>query len=357
MLMLNHESCVAQPPGAPQAEARRFIADPLWLPHVYDPRQDALTFAHLPREAHRRAVFLDARFVADAPKSPSLPISSLPMDEIKDAAGPLHFIFHTAFCCSTLLTRALDLPGVSMGLKEPSVLLAFAKLWASARQRPGALGALEVALDLLSRPISPGEAQIVKPSNATNHIIPHLLHLRADAKALVMTSSLETFLTAVVRRGADGRASMRQVLAGFTDTIPLEPPLADDEVMLLTDLQAAALVWLMQTSFLNSVVDRFGDRVRVLDSDTMLADPARTLTALGGLFGLKQIDWTAVAEGPVFREHAKNLGAPFDAAAYRRQRAEASVQHRAEIAPAWHWARNIAARFEAPFSLTETLLG
>jgi hypothetical protein len=355
--MLGGESRVAPLPGASETEVRRLVADPQWLPHAYDARRDTLGFAYLPREAHRRAVFLDSRFISDAPKSPALPIASLPKGAVEEAAGPLHFIFHTSFCCSTLLTRAFDQPGVSMGLKEPTILLPFAKLWASARQRPGALRALEAVLNLLSRPMSPGETQIVKPSNATNHIIPHLLHGREDAKALVMTSSLETFLTAVVRRGAEGRMSMRQVLAGFADTIPLDPPMADDEVMLLTDLQAAALVWLMQTSFLHSVVTRFGDRVRVLDCDTMLADPGRALTALGGFFGLAATDWSAVANGPVFQEHAKNLGAPFDAAAYRRQRAEASALHRAEIAPAWRWAHNLATRFEAPLALSETLLG
>lgn len=354
--MLPVESYPASLKGAQDTFERRCVANPHWLPHHYDPQADTLTFVHAPREDQRRAVFLDGRFAAAMQQSQPIPIASLPRGEVEKAAGRLHFIFHTAFCCSTLLTRALDIPGVSMGLKEPAVFLPFAKMWTSARQRPGAFDALEIVLDLLSRPLSLGEVQIAKPSNATNHIIPYLMRTRADARALVMTSSLESFLSAVVRRGADGRQSMRGVLAGFTETIPFDPPLAESETLLLTDLQAASLAWLMQTAFLDSVAQKFGARVRVLDADTLLAKPAQSLAATGEFFGLKGADWDKIAASPVFNEHAKNLGSPFNAAARAQQRQEASAVYRSEIEPAIAWTKAIAQRFNVTSSLTETLL-
>jgi hypothetical protein len=354
--MLPTQSYPAPSGGAQQTFEQRCVANPHWLPHSYDPQADTLTFIHAPRDDQRRAVFLDGRFAAAMQQSQPVPISTLSRREIKAKAGQLHFIFHTAFCCSTLLARALDIPGVSMGLKEPAVFLPFAKMWTSARQRPGAFDALEIVLDLLSRPLSPGEVQIAKPSNAANHIIPYLLHTRTDARALVMTSSLESFLSAVVRRGAEGRQSMRGVLAGFTETIPFDPPLGESETLLLTDLQAASLAWLMQTAFLESVAKRFGTRVRVLDADTLLAQPAQSLAATGKFFGLKDADWEKIANGPVFNEHAKNLGAPFNAAARTQQRQDATFNYRSEIEPAIAWTKTVAQRFNVPSSLTETLL-
>lgn len=353
--MLRSESSPAPARAIPTGFGQRFVADPQWLPHHYDPHADTLTFIHAPKEEQRRAVFLDNRFGAAMQQSPPIPVSCMPRGKVEAGAGGLHFIFHTAFCCSTLLARALDVPGVSMGLKEPAVFLPFAKMWTSPRQRPGAFDALEVVLDLLSRPLSPGEVQIAKPSNATNHIIPHLLRTRTDARALVMTSSLESFLSAVVRRGAEGRQSMRGVLAGFTETIPFDPPLTESETLLLTDLQAASLAWLMQTAFLDSVAKRFSARVRVLDCDTLLAKPAQSLAATGEFFGLRHADWDRIASSPVFNEHAKNLGAPFNAAARTEQRERATANYRSEIEPAVGWARAIAQRFNVP-ALTETLL-
>lgn len=333
-----------------------YVRDASWLPHVYDPRSDELTFVHLTRDAHRNASFLHPDQLRDAPVSPPVPVPSISQAEVRAAAGQAHFIFHTAFCCSTLLTRALDVPGVAMGLSEPNIIMQFAKLWADVRRPPGAVTALQTSIDLLSRPFAAGEAQVIKPSNAANHLIPSLLHVCSNAKALIISSSLELFLTAVVRRGAEGRLSVRQFLRGFFDTLPFQTNISEEEALLLTDLQAAALAWLMQVGYLDSIVARFGDRVRVLDCDTFLARPADTLAALADFFGLGEADWQAVADGPVFSQHAKNLGRPFNAEAHAMQQEEARALYRKELANAWAWAQAVAKGQNLPFGLIENLL-
>jgi hypothetical protein len=335
------------------------VQDAAWLPHAYDARQDTLVFAHLPRAAQRRAVFLDRRFVDAAAQSPPAPIAELPPAAIRDAAGPMHFIFHTAFCCSTLLARALDIPGVSMGVKEPAVLVSFAQHWSNARQTPGALSAFGVTLDLLSRPLAPGETQIIKPSNVSTHLVPEMLHLRPDAKALVLHSSLETFLHAIARRGASGRAFARQVFQGFAAAIPLDPVFSPDELLIQTDLQLAAQVWLMQIAFLESVVRRHGpERIRVLSSEAFLADPARTLASLARHFGLAldESQCARIAAGPVFRQHAKDHATPFDVAAHRAQNSHLGGTLGEEIATTHRWAEILARQCGAPLSLNDTLL-
>ncbi|MEZ5960827.1 MAG: hypothetical protein R3C30_10450 [Hyphomonadaceae bacterium] len=334
-----------------------FVQDPAWIPHFYDPRRDTLTFARVPREKQRTITFLDPRFVSrDAETSPA-PISELPLDLIQDARGPLHFVFHTGFCCSTLLARALDIPGVAMGLKEPAVLASFAEYWSSSRRTAGALEALTVTLDLLSRPLSPGEAQVVKPSTVANHIIPQLLHARPDAKAIVLFSGLDTFLRAIARRGFEGRIFARELFFQFAPVIPLDAGAKADQVVLHADLQIAAQAWLMQAAFMDSIAKRFGRRVRVLNSETFLADPATTLSRVGDFFGLAIPPKLAseIANSAVFHEHAKELGRPFDAESRRAQYEEAGVEHRLEIAMARDWARNLALRCSAPLTLEETL--
>lgn len=335
-----------------------YVEDPAWIPHAYDARRDTLVFAHLPREEQRRAVFVDRRFVERAPQSPPAPLSELPPAAIRGAAAPMHFIFHTAFCCSTLLTRALDIPGVSMGVKEPAVLVSFAQHWANARQTPGALDAFAITLDLLSRPLTPGETQIVKPSNVATHLIPEILHLRPDAKALVMWSTLDTFLGAIARRGAGGRSFARQVFQGFSEAIPLEPVFSREELLIQTDLQLAAQVWLMQMAFLNSIIARQGAaRMRVLSSDSFLEDPARTLNTLSRHFDLAITPAMSeeIASGPIFREHAKNPMAPFDAAAHRAQNNSLDAAHANEIAVVKQWAVTLARQCNVPLSLPDTL--
>jgi len=349
---------LADPLAVPKDQSG-FVSDPTWIPHAYDARTDSLTFARVGRDTRNHAVFLDRRFLAQAPQSQPIPVGSMPAADIAAVAGPIHFIFHTAFCCSTLMTRALNLPGVAAGLKEPGVLVSFAQHWSNARQTPGALNALGVTLDLLSRPMAPGETQIAKASNVATHLLPEVLHLRQDAKVLLMYSSLGGFLEAVTRRDINGRSFARQVYHGFANSIPLDTGLSPEEQMLQTDMQIAALAWLMQVAFFNDMKRHYGmGRVRTLSSDRFLSDPAGALTNAGIFFGLRADPetWSEVAAGPVFREHAKERGLAFDADAHNAQLAQARNAHARELAAAEDWAKRIAARCGAPLSLGDTLM-
>lgn len=335
-----------------------YVRDPAWLPHFYDPQRDSMSFAYLPRDAQRAVTFLDPRYIQRDAESPSIQIAQLPEHDIRENAGPLHFIFHTGFCCSTLLTRALDVPGVSMGLKEPVVLAHFADYWANSRRNAGAIEALSVTLDLLSRPLSPGETQVAKPSIVVNHIIPQLLHARQHAKALLLYSSLDTFMRAIARRGMEGRIFARQLFRQFAPVNPLDSGYSDDDAMLQSDLQIAAQAWLMQISFMEQITKRFGvDRIRVLNADTFLRDSVGTLTGIGAFF---DVDLTldraqSMAGSAIFREHAKELGRPFDAAAQKAQYDEAGAAHRDELMMTKDWARALAIRCNAPLTLPETM--
>lgn len=346
-------------PSASPSPWLSYISDPAWLPHAYNASDDTLIFAHLPRESQRRAVFLDPRFLARAEKSSPVPVAEIPTAAVRDGAGPIHFIFHTAFCCSTLLARALDVPGVAMGVKEPSVLVSVTRDFATGRRRPGLPAALQITLDLLSRPLEHGETQVVKPSVVVNHAVPSFLHLRPDAKAIVLYSGLDQFLRAIVRRNLDGRAYARNMFRNFAAAIPLDTGYLPEDLFAQTDLQIAAQAWLMQMSFLESVVQRFGAaRVRTLNSNSLLDDPAAVLEKVARFLelGLSATDAAAIAAGPVFQEHAKHAGVPFDAETHRAQLDQAGVVHFEELNAARAWARTLAHRCSVPTTLGDTLL-
>jgi hypothetical protein len=284
----------------------------------------------------------------------------LPTTQIRQAAGPVHFIFHTGFCCSTLLARAFDIPGVAMGLKEPTILSFLAGLSATlGRRTAGGPVAFDLILDLLARPLAPGETQIVKASTDCNHIIADVLRAKPEAKALLLYSDLDSFLRAIARRGEAGRAFARQIFHQYWKAIPLNLQFGADDAILQTDLQVAAHAWLMQIQFMASIAHRFGpERVRILNSDALLADKIRVISRLSRFFGLKldAPDLARIVNGPTFSEHAKNLGRPFNADGHRAQQAEAQARYGADIDLVKPWAQALAARAGAPLKLTDTLL-
>ena len=101
---------MAQPPDPPV-----IATDANWLPNRYDESQDLVHFVRLTRAEHRAVTFITDEYIgADAPRL------VLRRKDVVPAAGPpapLHFIFHSAYCCSTVLARALD-TRLSMGLKD-----------------------------------------------------------------------------------------------------------------------------------------------------------------------------------------------------------------------------------------------
>src|SRR5690242_9997556 len=93
---------------------------PEWFPVSIDPRARRMRFVRMSPETYRASVFLDARTHHLGE------IRTAGMDELLRGRprGPsrVHYIFHTAFCCSTLLARHLEaLPRVLV-LKEPGIL-------------------------------------------------------------------------------------------------------------------------------------------------------------------------------------------------------------------------------------------
>lgn len=337
----------APPPVTPDAIAAAVRAA-TWLAHRYDPGHDAFHLVPVDRAAHRRATFLT---------DDSLPAADDPLvirrgDAI--AAGPprapVHFIFHSGYCCSTLLARAFDLPGVAMGLKEPVVLNDLIGWRRRGGQGPDMAAVLRDALALLARPFEAGEAVVVKPSTAANVLAPAIMTLAPGATALCLHAPLPTYLASIAKKELEGRLWVRALLLGMIDD-GLAPKLFTTRDYLgQTDLQVAAIGWLGQQALFHDLLRRFGaDRVRLLDSATLMAAPAAAIADIAALFGLPADGAAveAIAAGPAFRQHSK-LGTAFDATDRAAEHRDAADRHRAEIETVMIWARQVAATLDVP---------
>jgi hypothetical protein len=332
------------------------IFDPRWLPFSYSEKNRALTFAYVPRDVQQRVPFLDHRFIGQQPRVGPIPINALPHDVIASNARPIHFIFHTAFCCSSLLARALDAPGVSMGLKEPSVLLQLCH--AATKPNAEVDAAITTTLDLLSRSAA-GETNVVKPTHLVTPLAPDILRLRPNNKALVLHSSLDSFLRSTARKGLVGRTFARDTFFDLEPNMSLKSGVTPAERMRLTDLQIAAEAWLMQSALLQSMIQRFGrNRVRTLNGDVLVAEKSTVLPRVAKFFGLRGDDayWEDVANGRVFELHGKDPRHAFNGDARRAQLDKMGEVHADEIKPVLQWAEKLAARCDVALDLGNTLL-
>lgn len=330
-------------------------ANPQWWPHRFDPVKGHVHFIRASRDDHRLAVFLTDEYLKDALN----PRAVVFQDAVAQAQqGPIHFIFHSAYCCSTLLARAFDLPGISMGLKEPQILNDLAG-WRLRGAKPEHLAnTMAGVLSILSRPFGDGEAVVAKPSNIVNGLAGLMLHVRPEARAIFLYAPLRDFLGSIARKGMWGRLWVRDLMVKQMQEGLINLGLEGEDYLRLTDLQAAAVGWLTQHALFTQVVAKFGaSRIQTLNSVELMKNPELAMRNLNSHFGVGMDEEAlqAVVHGPVFTKHSK-LDEEFDAGAREAERLAGETQHADEIEKVYVWAEAVAKNAGIAFTLPAPLM-
>jgi hypothetical protein len=119
----------------------------------------------------------------------------------------------------------------------------------------------------------------------------------------------------------------------------------------LIDIQMAALGWLMQIHHFDAVARRFGpDRIMVINSADLIADPVGTLRKTRTLFDLKLSDEKIrdIAAGPVFAKHSKVAGQAYDPQSREHDHAAVQATYADELTLVRDWTTRIAQHFGTP---------
>lgn len=309
-----------------------------WLAHRYDSASDRIMYRHVPREMHAAGPFLTDELVGERPDAYLSRAEALAA--ARGNAAPTHFIFHSAFCASTLLARALDKPGMAMGLSEPVLLNDVVGLHRRGERKGADLARLlDDSLTLLSRRWEAGEAVIVKPSNILTGLYTPILTLRAESRAVLLYAPLREFLTSVARKGLWCRLWVRELLEGLLRERLVDLGFEGADYFRLSDLQVAAVSWLTQHRQFSMLNAKFPDRTTWIDSGTLLSDSGSTMSSITALFSLHNSG--DLSDSPAFHRHSKT-GEGFSADARTREQAEAIAAHRDEIDKVHDWAVAVA---------------
>lgn len=261
------------------SEKAALVRDPLWHAHPYDATVDAFQFRHVSRDSHRKATFLTDEYLGAAPRI--VPVARAEALAAGPGRAPVHFVFHSAFCASTMLVRGIDVPGLAMGLSEPMLcndLIGWR--WRGAERRSVA-AVLDASLVMLQRPFGAGEAVVIKPSNIFNPLIEATMALRPESRALFLYAPLPVFLASVARKGLWCRLWARELLEGQLREGMVDMGFGPSDYFRQSDLQVAAIGWLAQHRLFAALALRLGpSRVATLDSETLTAHKGDSLIAL-----------------------------------------------------------------------------
>jgi hypothetical protein len=335
------------------ASAARIVADPEWLAHRYDEQHDAFQFRRVTRARHAEVPFATDDCLGQEPE-PAV-IGREQAAALLGEQAPIHFIFHSAFCASTMLVRALDLPGSAMGISEPVTLNDMAgwrKRGAEVRKHAMVMNDL---LGQLARPWGQGEAVVIKPSSVFNGLAMGALHLRPAARALLLYAPIEQFLLSVARKGMWCRLWARELLESLLIDGMVDLGFEPRDYLRQTDLQAAGVGWLAQHHLFHRIAARYGpERIATLDSETLTNDPASSVAKVAAHFGLKAQAATDYAGHAAILRNSKS-GDAFAHGERQMDQQRARETYGDEIDKVAEWIRVVAERngiaLELPFSL------
>ena len=178
------------------------LGNPKYFPVHIDFDLDRLLVAETSRARLASTPFLDGRTAIAEGSLIEVSLSEALASKWDIPPGPDRFIFHVAFCGSTLLSTLLEVPGRSFSLREPHVLLELANSTVSV---PAALhqSTLDLARALLRRPWRVGERNLCKPSNWANNLIPALTKLPGKIRPVFLVTDERDYLHALFRGGRE----------------------------------------------------------------------------------------------------------------------------------------------------------
>ena len=334
-------------------DAARTVADPEWLAHRYDERHDAFHYRHVTRARHAEVGFATDDYLGREDNPVTLPREEAA--RLVKGEAPIHFIFHSAYCASTMLVRALDVPGSAMGISEPVILndmTGWRKRGAEVRRHAMVMNDV---LGQLSRPWGDGEAVVVKPSNIFNSLAMGAMHLRPSARALLLYAPIEEFLLSIARKGMWCRLWARELLESLLLDGMVDLGFEPRDYLRQTDLQVAAVGWLAQHQLFHRMAAHYGpERVATLDSETLTRDAAAKLASVARHFGLSEQAPSAYAAHPAVGRNSKS-GAAFERGERQMDQTRAREVYGDEIEKVAEWIRVVGERrgisLELPFAL------
>jgi hypothetical protein len=333
--------------------------DPKWFPHALDINRRTIQLAWIDRNAIAQEAFLDSRMSASIKGFAEVDVDAIAPHPLGDHKAPV-FIFHTAFCCSTLMARALDIPGQTLALKEPNILMDLANAYRMAGDEAARRNidpVRDLILQLLSRPHQPGEQALIKTTNTANNLAP--IFRSMGAKAILLYSDLKGFLVSVLKKGEACKVFVRKQYKIFALDDEGVGAIPERQALGFTDLQIAALVWRHQMEMFSRLLSTFDNHnFSSLDFRILLERPEQTLIAANRNLGLRASE-TALrdaANGPVFQNNSKFSHQHYNAGARQRDEKILAERYHEELAMIEDWALKLTIVNDIPVQMPKPLL-
>ena len=331
---------MANSDGKTSGQAQDFVENPDWLFHGIHGETMQYHFAHVSSSTYQDSSFLDHRIIPVPTEIKGAAIDVV--NRLLQSDGrPANYIFHSAFCCSTLLSNCLQFVSNSLVLKEPNVLCSLADALAHSQKSAGFNrqnwhAVLTPGLRLLEKSYPDQKGAIIKPANSTNNLMEDILSLR-PSRTLFMYGGLNEFLLSNLKGLDESRYMVPPYLARLCPLTDYENRLGIPDVRKLKHLQQCAVLWHTQIYHFSRLAGE-NDSIRCLAASDFLQEPESVVKRVLEHFNLP-CDTDQLGQltdsGPLSR-HSKS-GDRFDTGSRDDENAAISSQHASELEETLSW--------------------
>lgn len=332
------------------ADLRVSIHSLLFQPEYYlfdfDPQSGMTRFLIVGEDIQDKVPFVDIRLERLAQASFSVPTRDLfSLEGQHDhERPPIHYIFHHAFVCSTLLARCLNQIDEFFSLKEPWIL----RRLADVKRRPSPPLSQNQWREmfrkynaLLSKNFSTGRTTVVKATNVAGNLVIDVLKLMPESRILYLYSDLQSFLISNQKKTTETQQKMSALYGSFSrdsDFAKRFDQLADP--CKFSFLEICALIWVTNIYNLHTVLEQHPtDAVATLSMRSLLSEPAKYLAKTSSHFRHvpSQDELDLMTHDSVMQWNAKDPRQQYGSASRERESEQILERHQADIDAVLKW--------------------
>jgi hypothetical protein len=242
------------------------VKNPRLFPVDLDVARGAVHFLAIDEDVLERSVFLDNRI--DAPLARATAVSLAAFD-VPATAAP-SFLFHTSFCCSTLLARILQAPPRVVALKEPLVLRRLGDARFAGRPVDRLVAPV---MRLLARPWASGGRVLVKPTHAALNVARELLAAAPGSLGIVLHGSLADFIVSNCKKAPETQQKVPDLVDRALAASSYRQRLPREALEPRSFFQLVALQWCAQLAVVRELFESpEGARLVALREAALLED-------------------------------------------------------------------------------------
>lgn len=322
---------------------------PALFPEKIDLQNKNLYFCNMEPDNYRQSPFLDHRTVKKNDESKVIGLDQLMAENPIVAPESSHYIFHNAFCCSTLFSRCLNSVESALVLREPNVLMEQASIYRfSGTQMLPAMdmqfadNIFKLLSVLMARRFEPCDEVIIKPTDSCNNMMSQLLATNPENKGLIIYSDIEHFLTAIFKNPQrEEWVKVRAVELSLDEMKKNGNVKANPET--LNSYQKSALVWVLHINkFKNILASEIGSKVKTINNEVFMKSPVDVIEEYLDFLGIA-VDHDKLSDdvAKIMKGHSKSSELSYSNEQRENEYLEARNKYDNEIKESIAWANEM----------------